>query len=152
VRRRASRPAAVARVGEYSDCGRYRYLLRCRWADGPAVCVFVCLNPTVDISGRAPTVTRAIGFARDWGYDTLHLVNLYALMTDDPRELVATAADPFGPDNDRVLLPKCSGAALVVAAWGAFTVAIERVRSTCRLRLKGAQAPAPRCPRGERST
>lgn len=128
ARGRAGRPTAIARESEYSDCGAYRYVLRCTWADGPAICVFICLNPTVDTSGRGPTISRAVALAQAWGYDALHLVNLYALRTNDPRELL-TAPDAVGPDNDRVLLRECSRAALVVAAWGAFAAADERLRS-----------------------
>ena len=45
-------------------------MLRCRSTDGPAVCVFICLNPIVDTSGRAPTITRAVGLARRCGVPT----------------------------------------------------------------------------------
>jgi hypothetical protein len=78
-----------------SDCGRYRYRLWRRWADGPTV-LFVMLNPsTADADVDDPTIRRCIGFARSWGAGALEVVNLYAWRATQPAELKA-AVGPVG--------------------------------------------------------
>ena len=77
------------------------------------------LNPsTADEQRDDPTIRRCIGFARDWGYGGLEVVNLFAFRATDPREL-RHAADPVGPQNDHHLALAARRATLVVAAWGA---------------------------------
>ena len=61
-----------------SPCGRYRYRLTRRWGDGGAV-AFVMLNPsTADAEKDDPTIRRCIGFAREWRFGRLIVVNLFA--------------------------------------------------------------------------
>jgi hypothetical protein len=93
---------------------RYRYRLTRSWAPGAAV-AFVMLNPNLaDAERDDPTIRRAIGFAKAWGFGELVVVNLFAWRCRDPRDL-ARVPDPIGPDNDAHLadLPPD-----VVVAWG----------------------------------
>lgn len=103
----------------FSPCRTWRYvLLRC-WgsADRPRV-AFVALNPsTADERNDDPTVRRMIGFAQDWGYGGLYVLNLFAYRATDPQEMKA-ARDPVGPDNDEFLRSYHKLAARTVAAWG----------------------------------
>lgn len=88
-------PAAV-----FSECGAYRYFLSRRWASGNNCIVWICLNPsTADHQKNDPTVTRLCNFSRKWGYDSLRLLNIFALRSTDPRGL-KKIDDPIGPDND----------------------------------------------------
>lgn len=105
-----------------SDDGLYRYWLERRWGDGAAV-TFVMLNPsTADATQDDPTIRRCIGYAKAWGYNSLVVVNLYALRSTDPKGLW-TADDPVGPDNNNWIQLAACGAyisnAPLVAAWGA---------------------------------
>jgi hypothetical protein len=98
----------------FDSTGRYRYRLTRSWAPGPAV-AFVMLNPNLaDAERDDPTIRRAIGFAKAWGFGELVVVNLFAWRCRDPRDL-ARVPDPIGPDNDAHLadLPPD-----VVVAWG----------------------------------
>lgn len=120
-------PALVQPVSAVlSECGLYRYRL-----DRPDLdrlgyptsrsgrVVFVMLNPsTADAELDDPTIRRCLGFARDWGYRSLTVVNVFALRSTDPRALV-DHPDPVGPDNDRYVREAVEGASEVVAAWGA---------------------------------
>lgn len=100
-----------------SDCLKYRYLLTREWGDGPAV-LFVGLNPsTADATKDDPTIRRCIGFAREWGYDRLHMANLFAFRATKPSDMM-DAIDPIGPENDKYLLTLKNDSALAVAAWG----------------------------------
>ena len=101
----------------FSDCGRYRYVLSRRWADGED-CVFVGLNPsTADGAKNDATVRKCTQFARAWGFAGLTLVNLYARKCRYPQAL-ATSDDPVGPDNDAWLAGAVKDAPLLIAMWG----------------------------------
>lgn len=107
------------RAATLSSDRTYRYRLRRTWdADKPPV-AFIMLNPsTADETEDDPTVRRCIGYARDWGYGTLLVGNLFALRATDPDKLYEHPA-PIGPENDRHLVEIANEAEVVVAAWGA---------------------------------
>jgi hypothetical protein len=103
----------------FSECRTWRYSLTrgLEGGDGTVV-AFVGLNPsTADEAHDDPTVRRCIGFAREWGFARVEVVNVYAFRARDPRELWR-ADDPVGPDNDRILAQVLDRAELVIAAWG----------------------------------
>ena len=114
--------------------------------------MFVGLNPsTADEARDDPTIRRCVGFARDWGFARLDVVNLYAFRSTDPRALWR-AGDPVGPENDLVLAHVLGRADFVLAAWGVHARQ-ERVRDVAsilgRLRLHAlgvTNAGAPRHP------
>ena len=82
------------RCAVFSEDRRYRYLLERRVGDSPKRVLFIMLNPSkADEKYNDPTIRRCIGFAREWGFGLLHVVNLLALMSTDPRALLK-ADDP----------------------------------------------------------
>lgn len=100
-----------------SDCGFYRYRLGRRWGDGEIV-GFVMLNPsTADAEKDDPTIRRCIGFAKQWGFDGIEVVNLFAYRATFPSDLIK-AVDPIGPDNDQHIRAVASTCRTIVAAWG----------------------------------
>lgn len=110
----------------FSECRNYRYLLGRTWdPDGCAV-LFLGLNPsTADEKANDPTVRRCIRFAKDWGFGTLLLANLFALRSTNPMELY-NHHDPVGVQNDIVLRLLRGSAKEVVFAWGARGGFMER--------------------------
>lgn len=107
-----------------SECGTYRYRLersseRDFWLPKMGRIVnFIMLNPsTADAIKDDPTIRRCKRFARDWGFDTLIVTNLFAFRATDPQELRFTP-DPVGPDNDKHILEVARHAHLIVYAWG----------------------------------
>lgn len=95
--------------------GEYRYSLTRIWDRALPTITFVLLNPsTADAMQLDPTLRRCVGFATREAYGGMVIVNLYALRTKDPKVMMA-AADPVGPDNDRVL---ATVTGTVVAGWG----------------------------------
>jgi len=130
-RARGPAPAPERLSGaDFSPCRAWRYRLWRRWGPGSAV-AFVGLNPsTADEGGDDPTIRRCLGYARDWGYDALEVVNLYGWRSTLPAPLWdGSTSDPVGPDNDRVLGAVARSADLVVAAWGAFPRARARAEA-----------------------
>jgi len=102
-----------------SDCGTYRYRLTRTWDTAKPTVAFVMLNPsTADETRDDPTIRRCLGFAKDWGYGSLVVVNLFGLRSADPTRL-HEHADPVGPANDDYLRAVCADAEQVVVAWGA---------------------------------
>lgn len=106
------------RGAKFSDCREYRYRLWRTWDVGKPTLAFVMLNPsTADEVKNDPTVRRCIGYAKDWGYGTLVVGNIFALRSTDPQGLYEHD-DPVGPENDEHLREIVSEADKVVAAWG----------------------------------
>lgn len=101
----------------FDATGIYRYLLWRHWG-AAAKLVFVMLNPsTADAQSDDATLRRCIGFAQDWGYGSLEVVNLFAFRATSPQQL-RDAADPIGADCDRYLLAATASAEQIVVAWG----------------------------------
>lgn len=99
--------------------GQYRYLLWRTWdAQKPRV-AFIMLNPsTADGTEDDPTIRRCIGFAKDWNYGGIEVVNLFAYRATDPKALW-DAVDPVGIENEEYLFVTARRAPLIIAAWGA---------------------------------
>lgn len=117
-----------------SPNGRYRYWLRRTW--GPDLATFIMLNPsTADAAVDDPTIRRCVGFARAWGLGGIHVVNLYALRSTDPKGLWVDP-DPVGPENDdflaRAFAQARASRSPVVGAWGA-NARSERVERVLEL-------------------
>jgi hypothetical protein len=116
----------------FSRDRRYRYRLWRRWDRSLPVVAFCMLNPsTADEKRDDPTIRRCIGFAHDWGYGGVEIVNLFAFRATDPRAL-RYAADPVGCHNDRHLARAARRATLVVTAWGA-GADVRRARRAMRV-------------------
>jgi hypothetical protein len=116
----------------FSGCGRYRYRLS-RELGGTKTIAFIMLNPsTADGTKDDPTIRRCKGFARDWGYGRLLIVNLYAFRATEPRDMWRmcegggdlTKRPEFilGEDNDSAIVRATCEArgsgGIVICAWG----------------------------------
>jgi hypothetical protein len=95
----------------------YRYELHRKWDNGDRV-VFVGLNPsTADDSVNDPTVRRCISIAKDLGFGSLSLINLFAARSTDPKAL-RDFADPIGIGNNTVLKKHARDSSIKIAMWG----------------------------------
>lgn len=101
-----------------SDCKKYRYSLWRTWDETKPKVLFIMLNPsTADENIDDPTIRRCISFAKDWGYGSLVVGNLFALRATDPKELL-NSEDPMGCDNIVYLNKMYDECDLIVCAWG----------------------------------
>jgi hypothetical protein len=131
-------------VGEWGDATAtfsadrtHRYLLTRTWDAASPTVNFLMLNPsTADAFVLDPTNRRCMGFARDWGYGSVMVTNIFGFRSTDPNGLRG-AADPVGPDNDAAILDAASAAQLVIAAWGVHGELLGRADS---VRSKLAEA------------
>lgn len=84
---------------------------------GPRVC-WVMLNPsTADAHHVDATLRRCLAFARSWGAGSIEVVNLFALVSSDQKQLLA-ADDPIGRQNVAAVRRAMTRADSVVVAWG----------------------------------
>lgn len=103
----------------FSECGRYRYALWRKWADGP-LAAFCGLNPsTADEFRNDRTVNRCIHFARKWNYAGLIMLNAFAYRATDPADM-KRRVDPVGRDNDLTIKVAAGSTQveIVVCCWG----------------------------------
>ncbi len=146
-RRARARPAFKRdpEGGEAVIRGRYRYSLTRWWEPEPgrepARVAWIMLNPsTANASIDDPTIRRVRAFSRDWGYNTVEVVNLFAYRTPSPEHLWERTCDIEGSQNRDYLRAAILSADRVVAAWGA----AENDRVTQAIvGLKAALASAP---------
>ena len=105
----------------FSDDGIHRYWLSRRLSMGERSVLFIGLNPsTADAVKDDPTIRKAAGFARRWGFDWLYMGNLHAYRSTDPKGLRGlTAGLAIGPGNTEALRWMVGRVELVIAAWGA---------------------------------
>lgn len=96
----------------------YRYWLKREWNPTLPCCAFIGLNPsTADATHDDPTIRRIIGFAQDWGFGSVTVVNLFAYRATKPSDL-KTTEQPIGPRNNYWINRVTAEANTVVAAWG----------------------------------
>ena len=117
----------------FDASGRYRYTLWRSWDETLLRVAFVMLNPSkADASVNDPTIRRCIGFARDWGYGSLEVVNLFSYRATRPQQL-KQASDPVGDETDEFILAASDRAELLVLAWGNWGTLLNRDRDVLEL-------------------
>ncbi len=127
----------LQRDATISECGKYRYLLSRIWDPVLERVLFIMLNPsTADAEIDDPTIRSCMRLSRDWGYGGLTVVNLFAWRATKPAEL-CKAADPVGPENDRILLDAVQKSSIAICAWGAHSMAVKRAEDVCRIIQQG---------------
>ena len=116
----------------FSPDRRYRYsLIVDLVADAPARGSFcadplerriawLMLNPSIaDETRDDPTVARCCKRSRLWGFTSLEVVNVYAIVGTVPEEALAGGDDDArGPENDDAIVRAVTAAEIVVCAWG----------------------------------
>jgi hypothetical protein len=108
----------MKKTATISDCGKYRYNLTREWDDSLPRLLFVMLNPsTADAEADDPTIRRCISRAKDNGFGSVEVVNLFAYRATNPDELKRTE-DPVGSENDKHIIEAVNRAHTIIVAWG----------------------------------
>lgn len=90
--------------------------------------LWIMLNPsTADCTINDPTIKQCMAFSAMWGYQTMNVVNLFAMRATDPRKLDGPR-DPVGEENDKWIRYMADSANLIVCAWGSHRYARCRAR------------------------
>ncbi|MEC0136712.1 DUF1643 domain-containing protein [Paenibacillus macerans] len=117
----------------FDSTRRYRYLLSRIWDDSLPKVLYVMLNPsTADNSEEDRTSSQCLYFAKKFGYGSLEVVNLYALISTDPKQL-KFEFDPIGTENDKFILEAAGRAKTIVVAWGEKHFINQRHNKVARL-------------------
>ena len=102
----------------FSTDNIYRYQLSRIWDDSKPKILFIMLNPsTADEFVEDPTIRRIVNYAKDWGYGSVYVGNLYAFRSTDPKGL-NSVEDPIGPENITNIQVLIGLVDKVVYAWG----------------------------------
>lgn len=116
----------------------YRYQLWRTWDPQKDSVAFIMLNPsTADEKENDPTIKRCIQYAKDWGYGSLIVGNIFALVSSDPEKLLIDSLgyDPIGPDNNAYLSAISMEADKTIIAWGNYGKLMNRGEQVLRLLL-----------------
>lgn len=104
----------------FSHDKKYRYALSREWGMGSErrYVAYIGSNPsTANHETNDMTIKKEIGFSKMLGFNGLLKINLGALVSTDPRGLLASD-DCVGPQNALAMKLVIEQAALVVVAWG----------------------------------
>lgn len=102
----------------YSDCEQYRYSLTVAWSGEGRSVLYVMLNPSKATEMvNDPTIERCERRARQMGYASLQVVNLFALRETSPARLKKSRR-PEGPDNMAAISQAAKRCDDILAAWG----------------------------------
>lgn len=119
----------------YSACDRYRYVLGREWNGNLRTGVFVMLNPSTATAGQDDrTIARCVTFARQLNWGRLLVLNLFAFISPDPRQLRAPGVRPNGAHNERAWTATLNGPAAgapVICAWGNEAVKVPLEGTRC---------------------
>lgn len=103
----------------FSINSRQRYFLRYRWRRGNKLLVFLMLNPsTADENGPDPTVRRCINFAKANDYDGVIVLNVYPLISTDPKGIKGELSRRAAHYNEQFIHKVSRKHRTVVVAWG----------------------------------
>lgn len=103
---------------EFSRDRRYRYRLWRVWDPTLPVYSWCMCNPSIaNEYVLDPTLKKVQGFTQIFGGGGFVVVNLFALVSTDPKGLRAVK-HPIGPDNDRAIERAWLDAEHFIAAWG----------------------------------
>ncbi|BFH61887.1 DUF1643 domain-containing protein [Paenibacillus azoreducens] len=103
----------------FDESGSYRYLLSRVWNPTLPKLLYVMLNPsTADKTTEDQTSRQCIYFAKKFGFGSFEVVNLYSLISTNPKGLRTSSIDPIGNDNDLYITEAAARADLIIVAWG----------------------------------
>lgn len=107
---------------------KYRYSLKRIWDEGKGKVVFILLNPSLADEGKNDrTTARCISFAKRFGYGSLEIVDLFAYITPNYRELKSLDKSvAIGAENTIYLTRALNSADKIIAAWGENAIMHER--------------------------
>lgn len=104
----------------YSDCHTYRYYLKRDFGKDIGTCNFIMLNPsTATEEKNDPTVARCCSYAKNWGYRTLIITNIFPLRSTDPKGLYTHSFDnEVLNTNNKFIVDVACQSDIVITAWG----------------------------------
>ena len=123
---------------EFSPCKKYRYALWRIWDESKPIIMFIGLNPsTANETTDDATIRRVKRFAVDWGAGGVYMMNLFPLVSTNPKVLLDFYDTPFHDveleKNNHWLCDISFKANQIIFAWGAFKEAHKRAKTVIKM-------------------
>lgn len=108
---------------EFSKCRKYRYALWRIWDKNKPFVMFIGLNPSKANEEKTDnTITRVKGFAFNWGYGGVYMLNCFPYISTNPDNLKDNGNTA---KNDYWLYKIANKCDKIIFAWGAFKIVKE---------------------------
>jgi len=99
--------------------GNYRYLLSRIWEPALPKLLYIMLNPSkANETNEDKTSEQCLYFARKFNFGSFEIVNLYGLISTNPKNLKKSLIDPIGDKNDYFILEASFRADKIIVGWG----------------------------------
>ena len=122
----------MERTATFSECRKYRFVLTRHWEELKPTAMCIGLNPSnANAEKDDPTIRILCKALKNLGYGTLHMLNLYSLVSSNPRKLLE-CADPQN-NNDEWLKEYGEIADEVIFCWGSFKNISWRAKQIIKL-------------------
>lgn len=104
---------------EFNDNRTHRYRLWRIWDDRLPKVMFIGLNPSnANEMEDDPTIRRVIGYAQNWGYGGVYMVNLFTVISSDPDILKNPIQWGNWAHARGIILDTAAKCDKVIFAWG----------------------------------
>ncbi len=120
---------------QFSTCRNYRYVLWRIWDKEKPCVMFIGLNPSKANEGdNDNTIKRVMKIAKNLGFGGIYMVNCFAYVSTDPKQLKDYGDDDQNDLAIRVAADLCKE---IIFAWGNFPEAKERGEQLAKRYPKG---------------
>lgn len=117
----------------FSANRKHRFALWRVWDNDKPKIMFIGLNPsTASENLNDPTIRRVKAFAKSWGYGGFYMMNLFPIVSSDPKILRSGDRRLIG-NNDKWLTTIGGMCRDILFAWGNFKEAEQRAKEVCKL-------------------
>lgn len=128
------------RSAVFSDCGRFRHIIRVNWDAGRPNVAWCCANPSQagkEVEGVVvsdQSATKMVGFSDRLGYGSYSLVNGFDFIATDPADL-KRAGYPRSEEVDEWIARAIqeSSDRVVICGWGAIYRGLARPAELLKL-------------------
>lgn len=102
----------------FDESNAHRLKLTCTWDGTLPRCLYIMLNPsTADNDKCDPTLGRCISLAKDNGFGSITVVNLFSFRTPKPKLLWEANVQSL-PENVCNVTEAMNEAEVIIVAWG----------------------------------
>jgi hypothetical protein len=116
----------------FSSCGKYRLVLWRKWDLSKPNVMFIGLNPSIaDAKTDDPTIRRLISFAKAEGFGGFYMLNLFTLISTDPRALLTVKNTDYLAND--YLYEYQIKTDQIVFAWGSNEASKQRAREVINM-------------------
>jgi hypothetical protein len=125
----------------------YRYVLWRKWKKNAKMVMYIGLNPSKAHADKNDnTITKLIKITKHNGYDGFYMLNLFALISTDPDNLLNQCVSTIGRRNNAYLHHYAGRSKKIIFCWGSFWQAYEPIDGkNCRADQVAAMFPERMC-------